>query len=422
MLETAIGGIARPMTETRLEITELGHRGDGIALTEHGPVYVAGGLPGEVVTARIQNGRAIKPEFTETSPDRIDQVCKHYAACGGCSVQHLAEEPYLAWKRTLVEKALKDRGLETHVSETIAATDGGRRRAVFTATRAGRSVLLGYHEKSSHKLVDVSECPVLDPAITSALKGLKSLAADLVPKKGELRITVLSTTSGLDVAFDKADKAYERKIPSLSQKTVELGLARVTINDEILLEVRPPLLDMGGAGLLPPPGGFTQATLTAEDTLSKLVLDGVGKTKTVADLFSGVGTFALRLARQSNVHAVEGDAAAIASLDRALRKPQGLKKVTFEKRDLFRRPLVPDELEPFGAVVFDPPRAGAQAQAEMLAKTKVKTVVAVSCNPATLARDLRILIDGGYALHSVTPVDQFRFSPHIEAVAVLKRE
>jgi len=151
-------------------------------------------------------------------------------------------------------------------------------------------------------------------------------------------------------------------------------------------------------------------------------VDGIGKAKTVADLFSGVGTFALRLARQANVHAVEGDPAAIASLDRALRKPQGLKKVTFEKRDLFRRPLVSEELEPFDAVVFDPPRAGAQAQAEMLAKSKVKTIVAVSCNPATLARDLRILIDGGFTLQYITPVDQFHFSPHIEAVAVLIRE
>jgi 23S rRNA (uracil1939-C5)-methyltransferase len=410
------------MTETRLEISELGHRGDGIALTDTGPVYVAGGLPGETVEAKVQNGRALKPTYLTQSPDRIEPVCRHYAACGGCSVQHLAEAPYLSWKRSLVEKALKTQGTDADVTQTIAATKGGRRRAVFTATRAGRAILLGYHEKASHKLVDISECPVLDPTITSALKGLKSLAADLVPKKGELRITVLSTTSGLDVAFEKADKTYDRKIPALSQKTVELDLARLSVNGEILLEVRPPLLDMGGTGLVPPPGGFTQATHAAEEALSELVLAGVGKVKTVADLFSGVGTFALRLARAANVHAVEGDSAAIAALDRSLRKPQGLKKVTFEKRDLFRRPLVPEELEPFAAVVFDPPRAGAQAQAEMLAKSKVKTIVAVSCNPATLARDLRILIDGGYALHSVTPVDQFHFSPHIEAVAVLKRE
>ncbi len=410
------------MSERELEITELGHRGDGIAMTEDGPVYVAGALAGEKVRAQVVNGRAKNPVIETQSQDRIAPVCRHYDTCGGCSLQHLAEGPYLAWKRGLVEKALSDRGIEKEVSETVAATSGGRRRAVLTATRAGRHTLLGYHEKSSHRLVDISECPVLDPAIVTALPGLKSLAAEVLPKKGELRLTVLVTTSGLDVAIDQADKAYERKIPALSQKTVELDLARLTINGEVLLEVRPPLLDMGGVGIVAAPGGFTQATLSAEEALSELVLKGVGKVKTVADLFSGVGTFALRLARTANVHAVEGDAAAVAAFDKALRKPQGLKKVTFEKRDLFRRSLVREELESFDAVVFDPPRAGAQAQAEQLAASKVKTIVAVSCNPATFARDLRILIDGGYVLQSVTPVDQFAFSPHIEVVAVLTRE
>jgi 23S rRNA (uracil1939-C5)-methyltransferase len=410
------------MSERELKISELGHRGDGIAQTDNGPIYVAGALPGETVRAKVADGRAQNPVFETRSPDRIDPVCRHFEKCGGCSVQHLAERPYLDWKRKLVENALSDRGIETTVSETVPATAGGRRRAVLTATRAGRHTLLGYHEKASHRLVDITECPVLDPVIVQAIPGLKSLAAELLPKKGELRLSVLVTTSGLDVAIDKADKNYDRKIPALSQKTVELDFARLTVKGEVILEVRPPMLDMGGIGLVAAPGGFTQATHAAEETLSRLVLSGVGKTKNVADLFSGVGTFALRLAPNSNVHAVEGDATAIASLDRALRKPRGLKKVTFEKRDLFRRPLVRDELEPFDAVVFDPPRAGAQAQAELLATSKVKTIVAVSCNPATLSRDLRILIDGGYTLQSITPVDQFQYSPHIEAVAVLTRE
>jgi len=410
------------MSERELTILELGHRGDGIAQTENGPVYVAGALPGEVARAKVANGRALDPVITALSPDRTAPVCRHYETCGGCSLQHLAEGPYLVWKRGLVEKALSDRGIDFPVSGTVAATAGGRRRAVLAATRAGRHTLLGYHEKASHRLVDISECPVLDPVIAAALPGLKSLAAEVLPKKGELRLTVLATTAGLDVAIDKADKGYERKIPALSQKTVDLDLARLSVNGEVILEVRPPLLDMDGIGLVAAPGGFTQATLAAEKALSRLVLDGVGKARTVADLFSGAGTFALRLARQANVHAVEGDGAALAAFDKALRKPQGLKKVTFERRDLTRRPLVREELEPYDAVVFDPPRAGAQAQAEQLAASKVKTIVAVSCNPATLARDLRILIDGGYALQSVTPVDQFHYSPHIEVVAVLKRE
>jgi len=410
------------MSERELKVTELGHRGDGIAQTETGPVFVAGALPGETVRADVVDGRARKPVVATPSPDRVEPVCRHFKSCGGCSVQHLAERPYLAWKRDLVVKALSDRGIETEVATTVAATAGGRRRAVLTATRAGRVPLLGYHEKASHRLVDISECPVLDPAIVAALPGLKKLAAGVLPKKGELRLTVLATTAGLDVAIDKADKTYDRKIPALSQMVVELDLARLSVNGEVIVEVRPPLLDMGGVGIVAAPGGFTQATVAAEQALSRLVLDGTGKTRNVADLFSGVGTFALRLARTANVHAVEGDAAALAAFDKALRKPQGLKKVTFERRDLSRRPLVREELEPFDTVVFDPPRAGAQAQAEQLAASKVKTIVAVSCNPATLARDLRILIDGGYVLQSVTPVDQFHYSPHIEAVAVLTRE
>lgn len=410
------------MTQTRLEITSLGHRGDGIAASETGPIYVAGALPGEEVTATVQNGRASNIEITRPSPDRIAPVCRHFEACGGCSVQHLDGAPYLDWKRQLVTQALKDRGIHFEVGNTLSATTGGRRRAVLTATRAGRHILLGYHEKSSHRLVDIRECPVLAPAIVASLSGLKSLAAEVMPKKGDLRLSVLATTAGLDVALEGADKAYERKIPALSQKTVDLDLARLSVNGEVILEVRPPLLDMGGAGVVPPPGGFTQATLMAEAELSRLVLEGAGKSKRAADLFAGTGTFALRLAQKTNVHAVEGDAGAIAALDRALRKAQGLKKVTFEKRDLFRRPLIPEELETFDTVVFDPPRAGAQAQSGMLARSRVKTIVAVSCNPATLARDLRLLIDGGYQLQKVTPVDQFRFSPHIEAVAVLTRE
>lgn len=410
------------MSERELIVSELGHRGDGVAQTEAGPVFVAGALPGETVRAEVVDGRARKPVIEAPSKDRIEPVCRHFKTCGGCSVQHLAETPYLDWKRGLVAKALSDRGIEADVAMTVAATAGGRRRAVLTAMRAGRHILLGYHEKASHRLVDISECPVLDPAIVAALPGLRSLAAEVMPKKGDLRLTVLATTAGLDIAVDKADKNYERKIPALSQKVVELDLARLSVNGEVILEVRPPLLDMGGVGIVAAPGGFTQATVAAEEALSKLVLTGVGKAKNVADLFSGVGTFALRLARSANVHAVEGDAAALAAFDKALRKPQGLKKVTFERRDLSRRPLVRDELAPFDTVVFDPPRAGAQAQAEQLAISQVRTVVAVSCNPATLARDLRILIDGGYVLQSVTPVDQFQYSPHIEVVAVLTRE
>jgi len=407
---------------TQLQITSLGHRGDGIAETPDGPVFVAGALPGETVSAQVTGGRAHHIRIEQASPQRIEPVCRHFDACGGCSVQHLAAGAYLDWKRALVDKALSDRGIDAAVEAVVPGAAGTRRRAVLTAVRAGRHVLLGYHEKASHRLVDIRECPVLVPEIVSALAGLKRLAEPLMPKKGELRVTVLSTTAGLDVTFDQANRAYEQKIAQLSSLAVELDLARLSVNGETLLEVRPPVLNMDGTAVVPPPGGFTQATLAAEIALCDLVMHGLGKPKKVADLFAGSGTFTLRIAKSASVHAVEGDAAALKALENALRIPKGLKQVTMERRDLFRRPLMGEELDGFDAVVFDPPRAGAQAQAEQLALSNVPRIAAVSCNPATLARDLRILIDGGYALQTVTPVDQFVFSPHIEVVANLVRE
>lgn len=409
------------MTQMTLDVTLLGHRGDGIAQSEGGPVFVAGALPGETVSARISNGRATDVTIISASPDRIEPVCRHFDACGGCSVQHYAEAPYLAWKQDMVVKALADRGIEEPVGETIAGRPESRRRAVLTATRAGRAILLGYHEKASHKLVDIKECPVLDPAIVKSLPGLKALCSELMPKKGDLRLTVLATRNGLDAAFEQASKAYDSRFAALSSLAMTHGLARLTVNGETLIEIRPPALDMNGLTVVPPPAGFTQATEEAEEALSSLVLQNLGKARKVADLFAGVGTFALRIARKASVHAVEGDAAAIAALDRALRVPQGLKQVTHERRDLFRRPLMAAELNAYDAVVFDPPRAGAQAQAEQIAASKVPAVVAVSCNPATLARDLRILLDGGYKIKSVTPVDQFLWSSHIECVVALEK-
>lgn len=410
------------MENIKLQVTGLGHRGDGIAETADGPVFVAGALPGETVSAQVAGGRASQIRIEQESPERIVPICRHFDACGGCSVQHLAPGAYLDWKRTLVEKALSDRGIDAAVEDVLPGSAGTRRRTVLTAVRAGRHILLGYHEKASHRLVDISECPVLVPEIVSALAGLKRLAEPLMPKKGELRLTVLSTTAGLDVSFDQANRTYEQKIAHLSQLAVELDLARLSVNGETLLEVRPPVLDMDGTAVVPPPGGFTQASHAAETALCGLVKEGLGTSKKVADLFAGSGTFALRIAKSASVHAVEGDAAALKALENALRIPKGLKQVTMERRDLFRRPLMAEELNAFDAVVFDPPRAGAQAQAEQLALSAVPRIAAVSCNPATLARDLRILIDGGYALQTVTPVDQFVFSPHIEVVANLSRE
>ena len=409
------------MTCTKLFISRLGHQGDGIAETAEGPVYVSGALPGEEVHATISKTRGSVVDILTSSPDRVDPLCRHFSVCGGCTTQHLAEPAYLEWKRQIVVQALKSHAIDGPVSAVHSCPAQSRRRAVFSIVRAGKAVLLGYHEKASHRLVGIRECPVLVPEITAALAGLHKLAGLLLPRRGELRLTVLATPSGLDAAFENTDKDYERRFADLSRLAIELDLARLSVNGETVLEQRPPTLDIGGLAVVAPPAAFVQATEGSETMLAQLVQDGVIGAKRVADLFAGLGTFGLRIAQKAAVHAVEGNANALKAFDQALRKHKGLKKVTLERRDLFRRPLMPAELNAFDAIVFDPPRAGAKAQADHIANSAVPTVIAVSCNPATLARDLKILIDGGYRLENITPVDQFLFSPHVECVARLSK-
>ncbi len=411
--------------ELTLQITSLAHKGDGVTETDKGPLFVPFTLAGETVTVLRDGAKAALATIQTPSPDRIAPVCRHFGTCGGCALQHMDHAAYLAWKRDQVIAALADRGIETEVRPTVDAAGRGRRRAVLTVLRAGHKTLLGFHERASHLVVDMEECPVLVPEIVAALPMLRKLSNPLLPRRGELRVTVTASENGLDLAFERKEALPPKLIPELVGAAMDAGFARLSLNGEILVEARAPELLMDGVPVVPPPAGFIQATQAAEETLARLVVEGVGKSKKVIDLFAGVGTFTLPLARKATVHAVEGDKGALAALDRALRRAQGRKTISHERRDLYRNPLTALDLDDFGkgydAVVFDPPRAGAEAQAREIARSKAKRVVAVSCNPATLARDLRILIDGELILESVTPVDQFLFSPHIEVVAVLKR-
>ncbi|QGZ36352.1 class I SAM-dependent RNA methyltransferase [Stappia indica] len=415
--------------DATLDIIALAHKGEGRADTPDGPVHVPFTLPGETVRVRREGTRARLLEVLTSSPDRVEPACPHFGTCGGCALQHMDQAPILDWKRQQVVAAFAARGLEglePLVEPTVDAGGRGRRRAVFAATRGGARILLGFHERSSHRLVDVSRCPVLVPEIVELLPVLKALAARVMPRKGEVTLTVLATPAGADLALASPAKIEPRATAGLIEEAMAAGIARLSLNGEVLVEARAPAIDMGGIPLIPPPGAFVQATEAGEEALAARVLAGVGKARKVADLFCGSGTFALRLARKATVRAVEGEASALAALDRAMRAGAGaLREIRAERRDLFRNPLTAVELDDYGrgmeAVVFDPPRAGAEAQAKELARSKVPTVVAVSCNPGTLARDLRILVDGGYRISSVLPVDQFRFSPHIEVVAVLSR-
>lgn len=408
------------MTE-RLVIDRLGGQGDGIADRPGGPVFVPFALPGEIVEADIAGERAGLVQVLQTSPERIDPACRHFGTCGGCSAQHMAPDLYAGWKRDIVVRALAARDIDFAVDPLVACVPRSRRRAALSARRTERGMLLGYNRALSHDLVDVLECPVMVPAIEHALPALREIAGLICNTPRPFRMLVTETASGLDVAASGSGRLEEKRRRIAAEAVLRLGLARLSIDGEVILEPRRPLLDFGGTAVEPPVGGFVQAVAEAEVVMAGLVCDHLARCRKVADLFSGAGTFALRLARASAVHAVEGDAPALAALDRAVRRPSGLKPVTAERRDLDRRPLTARELDAFDGLVFDPPRAGAEAQCVQIARSKVRRVAAVSCNPGTLARDLRILLDGGYRLVRVVPVDQFLWSAHVEVVALLER-
>ncbi|NML74572.1 class I SAM-dependent RNA methyltransferase [Rhizobium sp. S-51] len=412
-------------TET-VTIDSLGAQGDGIFHASNGPVYVPFSLPGETLgIARVKNHGTII-SYGETSPDRVAPACRHFGpdgqggSCGGCSLQHMAKPAYNAFKRSLVVAALKSKGIDVAVGELIEAQPGERRRVVFAARRTEKELLIGFNQAESHHIVAIEECPIASPGILSRLDALKRIGTAIAANADPFRMTVIETPTGLDIAVDGLKKLDDRERRGVTEVVLSMrGIARVSFNGEIVIEPQKPQLDFGGVPVVPPPGTFTQATVTAEEAMARLTLEHVGKVKRSADLFAGIGTFALRLARVGQVHAVESDDKAVRALDHAARNTQGLKPVSVEKRDLFRRPLMVSELKVFDAVVFDPPRAGAEAQCKELARSTVKKVVAVSCNPLSLARDLSILTAGGYRVTSVTPIDQFLWTPHVEVVATL---
>jgi 23S rRNA (uracil1939-C5)-methyltransferase len=406
---------------TTLTIDRLGGQGDGIAETERGPVYVPFSLPGEQVNAAVEKDRGTLLSVLKPSPHRVEPPCRHFGECGGCAIQHLADEPYRAWKREKVVQALKFRAIVADPSEIVPCAPRSRRRATFSARRTEKGAVLGYNRAASHTIIDIAECPILLPEIEATIPTLRALAALIAGTRDAFHLTVTQTASGLDVAAHGAGKLSEAGRHAAGAFVIREKIARLTMDGEIVIEPKKPQIMFGTVPVTPPPGGFLQAVAAAEEAMAELAVTHLKRARKVADLFSGAGAFALRLARNADVHAVESDQAALAALDRGFRATPGLRRVTVERRDLFRRPLTFKELNSFDGVVFDPPRAGAEDQSKQLARSDVPFVAAVSCNPTTLARDLRILIDGGYTLKSVTPIDQFLWSPHVEAVALLEK-
>ena len=412
------------MTE-QLTIARIGHRGDGIADTNAGPVYMPYALPGEVVTVDRIEGHPDRRHLIRIdtpSHERATPICKHFGICGGCAMQHWSLAEYHLWKRGLVAEALAHANLIAPVDTLIDAHGQGRRRAVLHARRgSGDQLEVGFAAPRAHHIVAIDHCPVLSKGLDGAIEAAWAVAEILKPTDKPLDIQVTATDSGIDMDVRGSGPLTSKHTGVLAALVAKHRLARLTRHGELVAQGSSPTLKVGKAHVTLPPGAFLQATVEGEAALAKLVIAHVGKAKRVADLFAGIGTFALRLAENAGVTAVDTEAPAIKALERAASTTAGLKRVEGQARDLFRRPLMANELKAFDAVVFDPPRQGAEAQVRELAKSKVPVVVAVSCDATTFARDARILVDGGYKITSVTPVDQFRYSHHVELVAKFEK-
>jgi len=421
-----------PARETILTIDHLGHRGDGVARTERGAVYVPNTLPGETVRLSLSGERASVIELLTSSPQRADPFCPHFAACGGCTLQHMDASSYTAWKRAILETALRNRGIETEIGPLIDAHGAGRRRATFHARRSGTDWIVGYSALRSHHVVALESCPILVPALADGPKLVATLANALGGlARFDAQLTL--TDNGIDVRLTGLGEIDLKSRTALAEAAHALNLARITADDETIVARATPRVQMGPASVAPPPGAFLQATADGERVIADLVCAHLkdlvskgshSKSKGVArigDLFCGLGPFALRLATEAAIEAFDSDQPAIEALTRAANETPKLRPLKASARDLFVRPLRADELDRFDGIVIDPPRAGAEAQARLIAASQVPIVVSVSCDPATFARDAALFLAGGYRLEQVTPIDQFKWSPHIEAVGLFRR-
>jgi 23S rRNA (uracil1939-C5)-methyltransferase len=405
-----------------LVIDRVGHRGDGVAESADGPIFVPTTLPGETVEVENVPGHPDRRHLLNVeiaSPRRVAPICPHFGICGGCAVQHWQVSAYRDWKRSLVVEALRQAGIEAPVADLIDAHGDGRRRAVFHARAGTHDVLeVGFAAARAHHVIPIDRCPILAQGLDGALKAAWAIAELLSPLRKPLDIHATATDVGLDIDVRGSGPLTAAATAAAARLAAAHNLARLTRHGELVAQARPPALRVGSTTVLLPPAAFLQATAEGESVLVRLVSEICAEAKPkkgIADLFAGIGPFALRLAAQTRVTAADDDEAALAVLLRASNAP-GLKPVTTERRDLFKNPFLASELNRFDAVVFDPPRQGAQAQSREIAASRVPVIAAVSCNTGTFARDARILLDGGYRLIRVTPVDQFRYSAHVELV------
>ena len=405
----------------KVTIDRLGHLGDGIAQGPLGAIFVPGILPGEEVEGELQGDQLADFRIVTPSVNRVKPPCSHAKTCGGCMMQHASDAFVADWKLGIVKGALAGQGLEAEFRPIITSPPKSRRRATIAARRTKTGALMGFHARASDMVVEVPNCQLLHPDLIATFPGLQALVKLGGSRTAEVSLTVTRSLSGADVMVVGGKPLDGQLQLELARVTETYGFARLTWNGDTVALRTAPMQRFGRALVSPPPGAFLQATVEGEQALLRTVALAIGSAKKVVDLFAGVGTFALPLAERAEVHAVEGEAAMTAALAKAANNTEGLKRVTVETRDLFRRPLEDDEFKGVEAVVIDPPRAGAEAQMAVLARSKVPVIASVSCNPISFARDAKVLIAGGYHLDWVQVVDQFRWSAHVELVAKFSR-
>lgn len=427
---------ARPGGGKQLEVQveALGARGDGLARYEGQPLYLAQCLPGDRLLVRVvgkQAGgyRGEVVELLEEGPGRVQPPCPHFGPCGGCSLQHFASDRYGPWKRDLLGKVLERQGLPLERLQPLVAIPPGQRRRVNLAyERSASGLRLGFHGRQSHQVVAIDSCLLMTPCLQAQLPALKKLLLDLAEPRTRGEIHLLDAENGIDMLLSGPQALDLAAREALAAFADAQDLARLTWltpdgDPEPLAQRRRPEVRFAAVAVTPPPGGFLQPSVAGEATLTAALKDFLpSSAQRAADLFSGCGTFTFALAAAGlTVQAVEGDGPALTALSQAARAAGLSGRVTTEERDLARRPLSITELKGFDLVVFDPPRAGAREQAAQLAQSSVETLIAVSCNPATFGRDAALLIEGGYALQAVRPVDQFPFTGHLELIALFQR-
>jgi 23S rRNA (uracil1939-C5)-methyltransferase len=374
-------------------------------------------LPGETVDLAPDGS----PRILIPSPDRVAPPCRHFRSCGGCAIQHASDAFVTAWKRDILARALAARGLAAEILGPDTSPPHSRRRARLSARRTRAGTLIGFHARASGTIIPVPDCLLLTPALMATFPALEALTRRAASRTEELALTVTESLGGPDIHI-----AAPRPLDApLRQDLVAIArdhrLARLTWNDDPVVTLAPPAQQIGRARVVPPPAAFLQATAHGQAALTSLVRAALPGARRIVDLFAGCGTFTLSLAETAEVHAVEADPAMLAALDLGWRATPGLRRVTTEARDLFRRPLDKADLAGFDTAVFDPPRAGAAAQVAAVAQSALPTVAMVSCNPVTFARDAATLVAAGFRLGPVTLVDQFRWSAHVELAARLTR-